>query len=195
MDIFAHGLWTGVLAKTVNIKQAKSGREKLNIWWAIFWGIFPDIFAFTIPTISILIGVLSGSFHLSQLPHSASTEPPRVDGLWFLNLAAALYQLSHSIFIFAGVFLLVRFIFKKTEWEMAGWIFHILIDIPTHSYRFFPTPFLWPISGYKFDGLSWGVPWFMILNYSALALFYYFLYRRKRGKATRPLKANINDIK
>lgn len=180
MDIFAHGLWTGAVARTANIKIEKSGREKLNVWWAAFWGIFPDLFAFTVPFIWIVFGVLSGSFHLSQFSQQASVEPPHADGLWFFRLAATLYQLSHSIFVFTGVFFLIWLILKKIEWEIMGWLFHIIIDIPTHSYKFFPTPFLWPISGYKFNGISWGILWFMVLNYSALALFYYFLYRRRR---------------
>jgi hypothetical protein len=53
-----------------------------------------------------------------------------------------------------------------------AWLGHILVDIPTHSKRFFPTPFLWPISDYKVDGISWGVRWFMLANYGSLAAAY-----------------------
>jgi hypothetical protein len=30
--------------------------------------------------------------------------------------------------------------------EMRGWLLHILIDIPTHSFRYYETRFPWPIS-------------------------------------------------
>jgi hypothetical protein len=64
--------------------------------------------------------------------------------------------------------------------EMLGWALHILIDIPTHSLRFFATPFLWPLSDYRFNGISWGNRWFMLANYTALAIVYILLWRTSR---------------
>jgi len=49
------------------------------------------------------------------------------------------------------------------------------------SYKFYPTPFLWPISGWKFDGLSWADPWFMLFNYAAIIIVYVLL--KKSSKA------------
>ena len=36
-----------------------------------------------------------------------------------------------------------------------AWPFHIILDFFTHSIEYFPTPILWPISDYKFDGIPW----------------------------------------
>lgn len=44
MDIFSHGLWAGAAYKAVN----KKAKKPLNVWLAGFWGVFPDLFAFTI---------------------------------------------------------------------------------------------------------------------------------------------------
>ena len=94
-----------------------------------------------------------------------------------------LYQFSHSLVIFVAVFGIVWLIRHEPSWVMLGWPLHILIDIPTHTTRFFATPFLWPISSYQFDGISWGQRWFLILNYSALASAYlYLLIRRLRQR-------------
>jgi hypothetical protein len=54
----------------------------------------------------------------------------------------------------------------------------VLVDIPTHSFAFFPTPFLWPLSTWKFDGWQWMTPTILVPNYVLLALLYaWFLWR------------------
>ena len=58
-------------------------------------------------------------------------------------------------------------------------------DLYTHK-GFYETPFLFPISNYKFDqGISWGHPTFMLINYACLAIVYviiFFFIRRNRIK-------------
>jgi hypothetical protein len=49
------------------------------------------------------------------------------------------------------------------------------MDIPTHTSDFFPTHFLYPLSNVHVNGMSWGSPWFMLLNYSVLLIIYGFL--------------------
>jgi hypothetical protein len=98
-----------------------------------------------------------------------SGHPPR------LELAWQLYQISHSLFVFSAAFGLVWLIRRRPVLEMLGWPLHILIDIPSHTLRFFPTPFLWPVSSYHFDGISWGNRWFMLVNYSAILAVYLVL--------------------
>ncbi len=93
-----------------------------------------------------------------------------------LGLAWQLYQISHSLFVFSAVFGIVWLIRRRPVLEMLGWPLHILIDIPSHTLRFFPTPFLWPVSSYHFDGISWGNRWFMLVNYSAIAAVYLALW-------------------
>ena len=77
------------------------------------------------------------------------------------------------------VFGIAFLIFRRPIWELGGWLIHILLDIPTHSYRFFPTPVFWPFSGWKFNGLSWATPWFLIVNYAAIIIIYLLLRRKK----------------
>jgi hypothetical protein len=50
-----------------------------------------------------------------------------------------------------------------------------LLDIPSHSRAFFPTPFLWPLSKVTFDGVDWTTPRVMVANYVALAIVYALL--------------------
>lgn len=199
MDIFAHGLWTAAAAKAINNKlrgtatnpptaqQSKRRPLKISIWWATWWGIFPDLFAFTIPFFVIASGLFFGNTTLSQIPrpHSVSSTPGITDQFPILQLAYGLYDISHSLIVFGMALLLAWLAFRRPVLAMSGWLFHILIDIPTHSADFFPTPIFWPLSNWKFSGISWATPWFMVANYSALAVVYLILWRKKKRSMRR----------
>ena len=181
MDVFAHGLWAGAAAKAANKNSAIAGKIKrpLKVWRAVLWGVFPDLFAFTLPFVWLFWNVAFGDLKFSDFPRPENVEPAARDTLPVFQLASTLYNISHSLIIFALVFALIWFFLRRMPWEISGWLLHILIDIPTHSYRFYPTPFLWPISEWKSNSFSWSTPWFMVLNYSAIILAYWLLRRRK----------------
>ena len=176
MDIISHGLWAGVVAK---FAEKKSGKP-LNAWLAAFWGIFPDLFAFTVPFIWLFVEVISGDIAVSKLPKPDAGEPPGfLSNLKVFQLASSLYNVSHSLIVFGACLLFAYWILKRMPWEMFGWLFHILIDIPTHPYNFFPTPLFWPISTWKFThGFAWGVAWFVTLDIIALISVYFYLWRK-----------------
>ena len=185
MDIFSHAFWTAVAAKTANskIKYFKKGKP-ISVIWSAIWGIAPDVFAFAPIFISAAFVFLLGTGDMSvfQIPHPSDMEPTSGNGLFIFKLTRTLYSISHSAVIFAVVFALVSMVLRRVRWEMLGWLLHILIDIPTHSYKFYPTPVLWPIAGWKFDGISWGTPWFMAINISAIILvsLFYLIKRKKK---------------
>lgn len=177
MDIFSHALWAGAVYKAVNLKK-KTGK-KFNFWLAAFWGMFPDLFAFAIPFVWMFFLLISGKMHFGEWPSPETTEPI-ARSFPFSYLAQTLYSYSHSIFIFAIIFLIAYLLFKKSAFILGGWLLHIVMDIPTHSYKFFPTPFLWPISNWKFNGISWATPWFLILDYGLLVIIYGTLFYTSR---------------
>ena len=49
MDIFAHALWTNALARAAEKRAENRHKTLLKIGWATFWGVFPDLFAFSLP--------------------------------------------------------------------------------------------------------------------------------------------------
>lgn len=176
MDILAHGLWTGAVAKASNKKLKRT----IKIWQAVFWGVIPDFFSFAPMFVWLFWQLVFGGLTLSEIPRPREGDPSLTSKLWIFQLSRQLYQISHSAVIFGAIFLLVWLISKKLPLAMLGWLFHILIDVPTHSPQFYPTPFLWPVSGWEFRyGISWGQPWFMIINYSAIILVYLWFYRQK----------------
>lgn len=175
MDIFAHALWANIAAKKGNkalrdrptLPPADKTKPQFSIAWATFWGIFPDLFAFSIPSFIGIYKIIVG-----QLPLTAfGDHHGPVAGF---NLAHNLYQYSHSLVIWVVVFFVVWAIFRRPRYELLGWGLHIMIDIFSHSLAFYPTPFLFPISAYHFPyGVAWSSKWFMITNYAALLLVWW----------------------
>lgn len=178
MDFFSHGIWAGLAAGAAN--QKLNNEKPLKIKWAAFWGVFPDLLAFTLPFALLFIGLVSGSLDLSDLPRPEEVEPARPDTFWVFRFTSFAYSAGHSFFVFAVVFGLAFLIFRRPIWEMGGWFLHILVDIPTHSYQFYPTPFLWPLSDWKLDGFSWANPPFMILNISSMIVVFLFLRKSRK---------------
>lgn len=165
MDIVSHGLWGGV---------AFGRKNKNNYWLAFLFGVFPDVFSFGILFMANILGIGSG-------PHYSNGRP---DFALIPGYVSQLYDITHSLVIFAFVFGVVWFFRKKPFWPLAAWGLHILVDIPSHSLAFFATPFLWPFSGYRFDGINWGnpiifIPNVFLLMISYLTWLFYFIKRRK----------------
>jgi hypothetical protein len=177
MDIVSHGLWAGAAYKAANRKRA---RDFFNVKLAAFWGVFPDLFAFTIPFLVLLFRLATGAMSWGEWPSPNHVEPGTRDVHAVFPATRILYSASHSAVIFLSVFAMSWFFWKKPPREMGGWLLHILLDVPTHTYLFYPTPFLWPISDFKISGFSWATPWFLAANYGALFLTYVFLTRQPK---------------
>ncbi|GEM_PF-144591 len=180
MDIVAHGLWAATASEA-----AKGKGTPVRTGWAFFWGVFPDLFAFALPLTWIGGSFLLGNISFAEIPHphGAYAGDPTTASL--MLLAETLYQYSHSAIIFLVIFFCVRMFTGRYRFELGGWGLHILMDIPTHSRAFYPTPVFWPISNWTFDGISWATPWFLITNYALLcALLLFLKYKRKKEVGT-----------
>ena len=166
MDIFSHGLYGAV---------AFGRRSRPSYWLAFFFGIAPDLFSFGLFTVMTFLG-------LAEHPNWRSGEHP--DPTAIPSFVHSLYNGTHSLVVFAVIFALIWLIRKRPLYEMLGWPLHILVDIPTHSEKFFPTPFLWPVSDFYIDGHPWSDPRIFIPNVILLALLYlwFFVIRHRRKK-------------
>jgi len=188
MDLISHGFWAATVYKAANKNNSQSRlRQKSNFLLFVFWSILPDVVSFGLMAFWIIFVFISSGFDSSFLPSHMRAinvnEPPAPSGFMpIFRLSSVLYSVSHSVIIFFLIFGLFFFIIKKPPWTMLGWFLHILIDIPTHSYQFYPTPFLWPISNWYFYGISWGMSWFLILNYAAMIVVYLFFWRKRPDK-------------
>lgn len=158
MDTLAHGLWGGMIAGW-----------KRRFGLAFMFAVGPDLSSFGALT---AIRIATGNFEPGK---------PSIDGLpdWLFTA----YDISHSLVVAGAVWLFLWFTVRWLAVPFSGWLIHIVLDIPTHSRAYFPTPFLWPVSDYTVDGFSWAQGWFMILNYSCLlALAICWIYFRRKRK-------------
>ena len=165
MDILSHGLYGGA---------AFGRKSKPKYWLAFFFGIAPDLFSFGIFSASVWFGFAHG-LEWRMGPPDPSLIPQYVHQL---------YNITHSFITFTLAFFLVWALLKRPAWEMLAWGLHVAMDIFTHSDKFFPTPFLWPISDYTFNGVSWSQPAIFFPNVALLALVYgYWWYSRRMRSA------------
>ena len=157
MDIISHGLWGA----------ASFGRKnRKSFWLSFFFGMCPDLFSFGIYFIAVFLGLNPApSFHM---------EPPQDS--FIPSYVHTLYNISHSLITFTVLFFLLWLIFKRPIYEFLAWGLHILMDIPTHSYQFFPTPFLWPFSSVQVNGIPWSHAVIMIPNIILLVLLYSYFF-------------------
>jgi hypothetical protein len=164
MDIVAHGLWVGIGVALARRRWPITRREAAA---TVALAIVPDL-AQLLP----LLGraAISGDLHVLHTYATAlpGLEPslPAAVALWTHHLHCAL----HSA-VLAGLVTLLVWIAARSLWlPLLGWWSHILIDVFTHSAEFYPVPVLYPFTQRGFDGLAWNTPWFLAVNYAALAI-------------------------
>ena len=148
------------------------GRKgRTSFWLAFGIGLAPDLFSFGILWIAATLG-LSPKPDFSHGTPPASTIPPYVHHL---------YDVTHSFVVSLAMFAILWLVMKRPVWELGAWGLHVLVHIPTHSFAFFPTPFLWPLSDWKFDGWQWNQSTILIPNFTVLLLLYgWFLLQQGR---------------
>jgi hypothetical protein len=97
-----------------------------------------------------------------------------------------LHCIGHSAFVAGAATLLAWFLRRRWTLVLLGWWLHIVIDIFTHSAKYYAVPVLYPFSYRGFDGVAWTDPRFMAVNYVSLAVVFVWLFRtRKRAKLIR----------
>jgi len=162
MDILSHGLWGGL---------AFGRKSKLAFFLSLFLGVMPDLFSFGLFFIMSFLGIVTKPDWGQGLP-DPQTIPPVIHSL---------YNITHSLIVFAFVFIVIWFWNRKPFYPLVAWGLHILMDIPTHSINFFPTPFLWPQSDFVVNGINWSHPAIFYSNVFLLVLGYsFFLLWRRR---------------
>lgn len=166
MDIVSHGLWGGIAF----------GRQSRSAFWLAFViGLAPDLLSFGLLWVAAMLGFAE------QPDFSHGTPPESSIPYWVHHL----YNVTHSFVVFLAVFLLVWFLLKRPILPLAAWGLHVLVDVPTHSYAFFPTPLFWPLSEWRFNGWQWMTPYIMIPNFALLALLYGWYLSQLSGRKTK----------
>ena len=133
--------------------------RKSRPWWlaAFLIGMAPDLISF--------------GWYVVSRPERWMIFPPYV---------YSLYNVTHSLVVWAAVSGTLWYFRKSFPWILGGWGLHILCDMPLHDISFFPTPYLWPLKTPFIDGIRWAQPAIMIPNYAALLAAHVIGYRYSR---------------
>ena len=154
MDTLSHALWG----------KGLFGYRKYRRYSFLF-GALPDLFSF-------------GIYFIHSIFFSSSPVMGRPTRSEIPEWVYSLYDISHSLVIASIIIFIVYKINKEFAFPMLAWPAHIILDFFTHSIEFFPTPILWPISDFKFDGIPWSNPIIFFTN--VLLIFLLFIYRIKK---------------
>ena len=157
MDTLSHALWG----------KGLFGYRKYR-WYSFLFGALPDLFSF-------------GIYFIHSIFFSSSPVMGRPTRSEIPEWVYSLYDISHSMVIASIIIFIVYKINKEFAFPMLAWPAHIILDFFTHSIEFFPTPILWPISDFKFDGIPWSNPIIFFTN--VICIFFLFIYRRKKSKS------------
>lgn len=168
MDTLSHGLWGGATF---------GGASRKTFLLAFVCGAAPDVLSFGPTAAGWVLRGFPGDRKLGEPPDPASIP----------SYVHHLYNVTHSLLLWALAFLalwLVMGALKKSSvppWPFVAWAFHILLDIPTHTTAFFPTPYLWPFSTPYVNGVHWATPWVLLTNWTLLLAALAIRWRRGRA--------------
>ncbi|WP_374668406.1 hypothetical protein [Ramlibacter sp.] len=162
MDIVAHGLWVGMGLAAAARHRAIARRTAA---WTVGLALAPDLVQM-LPLLAVALqpgglGVLK-DFALA-VPGAEPALPA-----WVAMVSHHLHCTLHSAVVAAVVTGLSIWRLRAVWLPLWGWWSHIVIDVFTHSARFYPVPVLYPLSDAAFDGIAWNTPWFLLVNYLAL---------------------------
>lgn len=155
MRIYEHFGWTYVIY-----------HKSKYLRYALLVSVLPDLLSWGL---WMPYTAISGVLSLKHKP-----EPSLVPD-WIFTL----YGITHSVVVAAIVLTIIYHLFKKIPIYLWAWPINIVVDIPLHTRDYLPTPFLWPISDWKFPGISWSNIYFTVINYAALLGSITYINRKK----------------
>ena len=174
MDVISHWFWGLLLT-----------RKKISWKIAGPMGVLPDLLVF------IPASIISMSQGMERVKIDDSTVTGDLN-----PLAWQLYQWTHSFIMPLIIFIIALYVLRKKDDSsktafilVVPWIAHIIADIPSHTLRFFPTPFLHPFSDFMIDGIRWSNPWVWFTNLGLLILGWTLVLKRERDAQSIDLSA------
>ncbi len=158
MDTFSHALW---------------GRGLFGYrghpWLALLFGAMPDLSSFGL---LMIYRLFNGTYVPGPPPLATMPE-------WVFSS----YNLTHSFVVALLLVWLAALMNRAVAFAMLGWPFHICLDFPFHTAKYFPTKIFWPLSDFYVDGVSWATPAVWFPNIAGLIVLFVWRYmQRKKAK-------------
>lgn len=144
MDILAHGLYGVTACSRLGLAGGREGTRGVRwwreptVWWALFFGLLPDMASMWIPFILHVASGVDGNFFRY------------FDGGWLL-----VYRAAHSLVVALGVSGLLFALRRRLFVASLAWSLHILMDAISHVEGKFQTLVLYPLSNWGIQGIAW----------------------------------------
>jgi hypothetical protein len=132
---------------------------------AMLLAAMPDLISFGS---YMVLQLIQGTWHFGPSPMSTLLA-------WLFST----YLFGHSFIVSLTTIGLVALWRNSIAFARMAWPFHIVLDFPFHSLKFFPTPIFWPISGFKFDGTPWSHWYIWLPNVAGIILLFNFRCKHK----------------
>lgn len=174
MDILAHGLWAGLGFAWAH-RARPLPRRTMALTVAL--AVVPDVVQM-LPLVTSAVWSADGWTALKSYAVALPGHEPLMSP-WLSALTHHLHCVMHSALVAGGVTALLWLWIGRLWIPLLGWWSHIVIDVFTHSADFYPSPVFYPLTYWGFDGLAWNTPWFMVVNYLALAALAVVVWRRR----------------
>lgn len=199
MDPFSHALWSVIVFKSAKIlnfrvvprplrgsaleefrgvqhSSAHTPTLSRSIFWVMLFSVFPDMLS-SVPFLiwrTVYLTVLNNHFSLDIILREWTEQvPPNIFALF-----DAVYNLSHSIFLFGAVLILL-FILKRQKMngvklrcqlrEVAftpiwAWGLHLALDLISHAGFEHGVRLFYPFTDFYFGLANWFNTPFMLIN-------------------------------
>ena len=173
MDIVAHALWAGIGTSIYRDRRQLSRGQVATV---IVATILPDVFH-ALPVAAWALTQGNPEALYAYAVATPGTEP-RLP-CWLDAVSHHIHCASHSMLV-AGVISAILPRYYPLAWvPLSGWWLHIVIDAPTHTADFYPSPVLYPLTYAGLDGVAWNTPAFQWANYVSLLVAYLWIALRR----------------
>ena len=176
MDTLSHSLIGKIISTPENNKR--------NIFWIIFFSILTDLFL--IP-VYIYLGYINNRF--LWIGYNSDWDGLRISHPFIVLLN----DIPHSLIFAFLIILPIILLFKLPKLAFFAYLFHILIDIPTHTGEWSIRIF-YPLSDYSIKGLTDAWEWpikYMAISWLILAILIIALkYLKKNADSSNAHRAN-----
>jgi hypothetical protein len=148
MDIIAHAAWGATII-----------REQPQVWWAAFFGAFPDVWA-AAPVFIYLRKYKWRRFYNKEVWAEAKENSAYVH----------VYYIVHSLFTASFITIIIALIWPDYWYVTIPYFIHILMDVGVHKGKW-GTRLFYPFTDWHVEGLNWWeTKWITPFNWGALII-------------------------
>ena len=175
MDIVSHALWGYASLRWRGVRPARAGALA---------GATPDLLYFVPSTVERVVEQGWSGLRVGSEPGIWSSDgPPLPPAL--VEAYERYYVWTHSLVVLAAAVAIILLARRRAwAWLSIPYGLHVVMDIPTHER--YQTPFLYPLSTFTVEGVSWGHPLIFWPNWVAIFLVLYWLRRRYGRREAAP---------